>query len=178
MELEKFLMNDKNIASCLPRIKTKVTNNKNKLWKLKAEKPQLQSVSIFFQLNAPFYVSCVIYVTGQNHTQVWVFEPRLILDFLSLTALIHELLGLADKGKWEPSEPRLQNFTLNLILNCNIFLTDSVWWQFRLFEFLQISWPLLSAAYCKQYYSISLWYQELRKVMSPEDTGLDHLKTI
>ena len=32
MELEKFLMNDKSIASCsLPRIKTKVTNNKNKL---------------------------------------------------------------------------------------------------------------------------------------------------
>ena len=73
MELEKFLMNDKSIASCLPRIKTKVTNNKNKLWKLKPEIPQLQSVSIFFQLNAPFCVSCVIYVTGQNHIQVWVF---------------------------------------------------------------------------------------------------------
>ena len=35
-------------------------------------------------------------------------------------------LGLGDKGKREPSEPRLQNFNLNLILNCNIFLTDSM----------------------------------------------------
>lgn len=51
LELEKFLMNDKSIASCLPRIKTKVTNNKNKLWKLKAEKP----VAICFNL---FPVKC------------------------------------------------------------------------------------------------------------------------
>ena len=42
-----------------------------------------------------------VYVTGQNKIQVKFFLPLLILNFLGLLALIHEQLGLEDKGKRE-----------------------------------------------------------------------------
>ena len=69
MELEKFLMNEKAQLPASHALKQKLQTTKTNFENLRL-KNQLQSVSIFFQLNAPFCVSCVIYVTGQNHIQV------------------------------------------------------------------------------------------------------------
>ena len=52
------------------------------------------------------------YVTGQNHTQINIFETSLILNFLCLLALIHEKLGLGDKGDEESTMATLFFYNL------------------------------------------------------------------
>ena len=57
---------------CPPNIISVVTNNKNELWKTvrwTSQKPQLQSVSIFFEFVRPcfpFYFLCHLYLNSSN----------------------------------------------------------------------------------------------------------------
>ena len=49
--------------------------------------------------------------------RTFVQDCRLILNFLCLLALIHELLRLGDKGNREST--KVKRINLNIILTCN-----------------------------------------------------------
>ena len=54
-------------------------------------------------------------------SQVKIFKPRLILNFLYVLHLIIHEFGLGDKENWK-STYRLKTFNLNIILTCKIYI--------------------------------------------------------